>query len=121
MSLLHSIQSLLPSLLMDPPPEFAFEISASGIAMSRTRPPAAVQYAALAEGVLEPSPIKENIADLPAFTAAVRKLVPASGGRRSAALILPDNAMRLAVLEFDNLPKKEEERMSLVRFRLKKT
>ena len=57
--------------------------------------------------------------DLSAFTAAVRKLVPASGGRRTAALILPDNAMRLAVLEFDNLPEKEEERMALVRFRLK--
>lgn len=117
MSLLHSIQSIL----QDPPPEYAFEISASGIAMSRTRPPAALQYASLAEGVLEPSPIRENITDLPAFTAAVRKLVPASGGRRTAALILPDNAMRLAVLEFDNLPEKEEERMSLVRFRLKKT
>jgi type IV pilus assembly protein PilM len=117
MSLLHSIQSLLK----DPPPEFAFEISASGIAMSRTRPPATIQFAALQEGVLVPSPIRENIVDVPAFTAAVRKLVPASGGRRTAALILPDNAMRLAVLEFDSLPEKEEERIALVRFRLKKT
>jgi type IV pilus assembly protein PilM len=108
------------SLLQDPPPEFAFEISASGIAMSRTRPPAAEHYAHLAAGVLVPSPIKENITDLPAFTAAVRKLVPTSG-RRTAALILPDNAMRLAVLEFDNLPEKQEERMALVRFRLRKT
>jgi type IV pilus assembly protein PilM len=116
MNPLYAIQSLLK----DPPPEFAFEISASGIAMSRTRPPATVQYAPLADDVLVPSPIKENIADLPAFTAAVRKLVP-THGRRTAALILPDNAMRLAVLEFDNLPEKEEERMALVRFRLRKT
>jgi len=120
MSLLDSIQSLLPSLLMDPPPEFAFEISASGIAMSRTRGPATVQFAPLADGVLVPSPIKENILDVAAFTAAVQKLVP-PGGRRTAALILPDNAMRLTVLEFDNLPEKEEERIALVRFRLKKT
>jgi type IV pilus assembly protein PilM len=117
MSLLNSMQSLF----QDPPPEFAFEITASGIAMSRTRPPAAPQYAALAEGVLVPSPTKENIVDMPAFAAAVRKLVPVSGGRRTAALILPDNAMRLAVLEFENLPEKDEERMALVRFRLKKT
>jgi type IV pilus assembly protein PilM len=116
MSLLDSIQSLLK----DPPPEFAFEISASGIAMSRTRGPAAVQFASLADGVLVPSPIKENILDVAAFTAAVRKLVP-PGGRRTAALILPDNAMRLTVLEFENLPEKEEERIALVRFRLKKT
>ena len=117
MSLLNSFQSLLK----DPPPEFAFEISASGIAMQRTRPPATLQFAALAEGVLVPSPIRENIADLPAFTEAIRKLVPASGGRRTATLILPDNAMRLAVLEFDNIPEKDEEKIALVRFRLKKT
>jgi type IV pilus assembly protein PilM len=117
MSLLDSITSLL----QDPPPEFAFEISASGIAMSRTRPPATLQYSALAEGVLQPSPIRENITDMLAFAEAVRKLAPPSGGRRTAALILPDNAMRLAVLEFDNLPEKEEEKMALVRFRLKKT
>ena len=117
MSLLDSIKSLLK----DPPPEFAFEISANGIAMSRTRGPATVQYAALADGVLVPSPTRENITDLPAFTAALRKLVPPAGGRRTAALILPDNAMRLTVLEFDNLPEKEEDRMALVRFRLRKT
>jgi type IV pilus assembly protein PilM len=116
MSLLHT----LASLLKDPPPEFAFEISANGIAMSRTRGPATVQYTPLAAGVLVPSPIHENILDVPAFTAALKKLVP-SGGRRTAALILPDNAMRLTVLEFDNLPDKEEERMALMRFRLKKT
>jgi type IV pilus assembly protein PilM len=120
MSLLDSIQSLVPSLLMDPPPEFAFEISASGIAMSRTRGPATVQFTPLAEGEVVPSPIKENILNVPAFTAAVKTLVP-SGGRRTAALILPDNAMRLTVLEFENLPEKEEERTALIRFRLKKT
>ncbi len=117
MSLLDSIQAIF----QDPPPEYAFEISADGIAMSRTRLPATTQFASLAPGVLTPSPVKENIADVAAVTAAIRKLVPATGGRRTCALILPDNAMRLAVLEFDNLPEKAEERMALVRFRLKKT
>jgi type IV pilus assembly protein PilM len=116
-----SLSDTLQSLFKDPPPEYAFEIASDGIAMSRTRPPATVTYAALPEDALVSSPIKENIADLPAFTAAIRRLVPASGGRRTAALILPDNAMRLAVLEFESLPEKEEERMALVRFRLRKT
>ena len=111
----------LQSLFKDPPPEYAFEISANGVAMSRTRPPATLLFADLAEGTLTPSPVRENIADMQDFTAAVRRLVPASGGRRTAALILPDNAMRLAVLEFDNLPEKDEERMALIRFRLRKT
>lgn len=117
MSLLDSIQAIF----RDPPPEYTFEVSASGLAMSRTRPPAAVQFAPLAPGVLSPSPVRENIANVPAFTEALRKLIPATGGRRTAALILPDNAMRLAVLEFENLPEKDEERTALIRFRLRKT
>ncbi len=47
---------------------------------------------------------------------------PASGKRgRKAALILPDHAVRIAVLDFDSLPEKEEERRSLLNFRLRKS
>jgi type IV pilus assembly protein PilM len=116
-----SFSDTFQSFLKDPPPEFAFEISATSIAMSRTRPPAVAQRLPLPEGVIVPSPVKENIADPAAFEEAVRKLVPGPSGHPLCALILPDNAMRLSVLEFDNLPEKEEERAALVRFRLKKT
>jgi len=108
-------------LLEDPPPEFAFEVASDGITVSRTRPPAAVQRAALPEGVIVPSPVKDNILNPAAFAEAVAKLVPAAAGRRTAALILPDNAMRVAVLDFETLPDKEEDRLALIRFRLKKT
>jgi hypothetical protein len=110
-------------ILKDPPPEFAFDIAADGIAVSRTRPPATTQHTPLRAGVLDPSPVKENVLDAPAFAEAVKKLVPpaASGGRRTAALILPDNCVRVAVLEFDTLPEKEEERRALIRFRLRKS
>ncbi len=113
----------LKALFQDPPPEFVFEISASGIAMSRTRPPAVVQWADLPAGTLEPSPVKDNMIDTAAFAQAVARLVPATSkrGRRGAALILPDNAVRLAVLDFESLPEKHEEREALIRFRLKKT
>lgn len=113
----------LKALFQDPPPEFVFEISASGIAMSRTRPPAVVQWADLPAGALEPSPVKDNMIDTAAFAQAVARLVPATSkrGRRGAALILPDNAVRLAVLDFETLPEKHEEREALIRFRLKKT
>jgi type IV pilus assembly protein PilM len=111
------------ALLKDPPPEFAFEIAADGISMSRTRPPAAVQRAALPEGVILPSPVKDNVLDATALAQAVARLVPASTGRgrRTAALILPDNSMRLAVIDFATLPDKEEERLALIKFRLRKT
>jgi Tfp pilus assembly protein PilN len=111
------------SLLKDPPPEFAFEVGADGIAMSRTRPPAATQKLPLAPGVLVPSPVKDNVTDAEEFAAAVKALVPAASGRgrRGAALILPDNSMRIAVLDFETLPEKEDERRTLIKFRLRKT
>jgi type IV pilus assembly protein PilM len=113
----------LLDLLRDPPPEVVFEVAADGIAMSRTRPPAEVHQVPLKPGVLAPSPVKENILDLAAFTEAVRQLTPRGSGRgkRRAALVLPANSVRIAVLDFDNLPEKEEERRQLISFRLRKS
>ncbi len=118
-----SALSSLKALFKDPPPEFAFEIASDGITMSRTRPPAAVHHVALPQGVIVPSPVKDNVLDPAAFAHAVVKLVPAGTRRaqRTAALILPDNAMRLAVLDFESLPTKEEERLALIKFRMRKT
>ena len=41
--------------------------------------------------------------------------------RRPAAVILPDYAARVSVLDFDSFPSSPEEQLSLVRFRVKKT
>src|ERR1700691_6190832 len=111
------------SILRDPPREFVFEVAADGIAISRTRPPASIQHVPLMPGVIAPSPVKENILDPAAFAEAVRKLTPPSTGRRrrGATLILPDNSVRIAVLDFDALPEKEEERRPLINFRLRKS
>src|SRR5580700_8513200 len=96
-------------IFRDPPPEFVFEVAADGIAVSRTRPPSALQHLPLAPDVIAPSPVKENILDPGAFAAAVRKLAPPSTSRRKrgATVILPDNCVRIAVLDFDHLPEKE--------------
>ena len=112
------------SCLKDPPPEFAFEIAADGIAMSRTRPPAAVQHAALASGRPRPLAGKRERARRCRFGRCRQKAGSARGIRRRGAqrrLILPDNCVRIAVLEFDSLPEKEEERRALIRFRLRKS
>ncbi len=110
-------------ILRDPPPEFIIEVASDGMAISRTRPPVSVQYVPLPPGVISPSPVKENILDPAALAEAVRKLIPPATGRgkRRAALILPDNCIRIAVLDFDNLPEKEEERRPLINFRLRKS
>jgi type IV pilus assembly protein PilM len=112
----------LLDLLRDPPPEVVFEIAADGIAMSRTRPPYEVMHVPLKPGVLVPSPLKENILDPAAFSEAVRQLTPsAARGKRRAALVLPPNSVRVAVLDFDSFPEKEDERQQLISFRLRKS
>src|SRR5215472_13689810 len=113
----------LLDLLRDPPPEVVFEIAADGIAMSRTRPPAEVSHVPLKPGVLVPSPLKENILDPEAFGEAVRQLAPtgSSRGKKRAALVLPPNSVRVAVIDFDSFPEKEDERLQLISFRLRKS
>src|SRR5579863_4086624 len=122
---LHRMSFLdkLPGILRDPPPEFIIEVASDGLALSRTRPPVSVQHVPLPPGVISPSPVKENILDPAALAEAVRKLIPPATGRgkRRAALILPDNCVRIAVLDFDNLPEKEDERRPLINFRLRKS
>ena len=53
----------------------------------------------------------------------VGRLVPATNGRkrRSAALILPDYAARVQVLDFNSFPAAPDEQLALVRFRAKKS
>ena len=119
---MNNLLEKFKALLQDPPPEFAFEISADGIAMSRTDGAGAVQFAALPAGTLNPNPIAENVVDPVAYAAAVIRLVTAGlRGKRGAALILPDNSIRVAILDFDNVPDKDEEKRALIRFRLRKT
>lgn len=109
-------------IFRDPPPEFVFEVAADGIAISRTRPPAEIQHVFLPPGVLAPSPVKENILDAAAFADAVRLLTPPAGrAKRRAALVLPGNSVRIAVLDFDAFPAKEPERRPLINFRLRKS
>ncbi len=120
---MSSIFGKLKALLEDPPPEFAFEIGSDRIAMSRTSTPFAERRIGLPQGTVVPSATKDNVVDPAAFGQAVASLVPPAAGRRKrgAALILPAAAVRLAVIEFESFPAKEEERLQLIRFRLRRT
>ena len=81
--------------------------------MCRTRPPFAAREVALEAGVITATPGKDNITNPAAFASAVQGLIPSSGKRRTAALLIPDNSVRMALLEFEKLPDKEEERRAL--------
>jgi type IV pilus assembly protein PilM len=97
----------------EPPPKYAFEIGPAGLAIWHQE--RGHQFAAI-EG-LDRDPDAEILAAL------LRRNAPAANGnkRRPAALILPDSCARLALLDFDNFPRKAEEQLALIRFRLKRS
>jgi len=113
----------LKSLLQEPPPGMAFEISQAGIAAARTGARGEIEFHPLKAGTLDISPIKENVVDPDDFASAVKALAKSQAGRkhRDVALILPDYSTRLAVLDFDSFPSDPKEQASLVRFRLKRS
>ncbi len=113
----------LKSLLLDPPPGMVFEVSEAGIAAARIGSRTELDFRALEPGVLEISPLKENVIDEAAFTNAVKALATAHSARKGkdAALILPDFSTRTTVLDFDSFPSATEEQLQLIRFRLKRS
>jgi type IV pilus assembly protein PilM len=113
----------LKSLLLDPPPGMVFEVSEAGIAAARIGARTELDFRPLEPGVLEVSPLKENVLRQAEFTSAVKALATAHTSRkgRDAALILPDFSTRTTVLDFDSFPAALEEQLALIRFRLKRS
>lgn len=113
----------LKSLLQDPPPAMAFEISEAGIAAARIGARAELDFQPLKPGVLAVSPVKENVLDPDEFVLNVRQLAgsQAARKRRDVALILPDFSARISVLDFDHFPGDAKEQAALIRFRLKRS
>jgi type IV pilus assembly protein PilM len=113
----------LKSLLQDPPPGMAFEISEAGIAAARIGSRAELGFQPLKPGTVSVSPIHQNVADPEEFAEAVRALAgtQAARKRKEVALILPDFSSRIAVLDFDSFPSEPKEQLSLVKFRLKRS
>jgi type IV pilus assembly protein PilM len=111
------------SLLKDPPPVMAFEISAAGIAMARLGPHTEFGFRPLKPGTITVSPIKDNVVDTSDLAETVRGVSggAASRKRRDVAVILPDYCTRTAVLDFDSFPSDPKEQASLVRFRVKRS
>lgn len=116
------ILSKLKALVTDPPPEYVFEVSEQGIAWARPLEPAAARWRALPPGVIEANPMKDNVLSPGQFAEAIAELVPRNGSRglKRAALILPDYAARIAVLDFDTFPGDPREQLALARFRVKR-
>jgi type IV pilus assembly protein PilM len=116
MSIIHTISRLVK----DPPPEHAFEISEAGISYSHG---AETGFQAFEAGTIEVSPSADNVLRPEFLASMIGHIAPANGvkKRRPAALILPDYAARVTVLDFDTFPALPAEQLPLVKFRIKKT
>lgn len=117
----------LKQLVADPPPLLVFEISEQGVAGIRRNPKTleveARTFQPVGKGTVEASAVKENVHRPEEFQQAVEATLMDLGAakRPDIALILPDDSSRLTVLELDKLPGDAKERMTLIRWRLKKT
>jgi type IV pilus assembly protein PilM len=115
-----SFWSHITRLATDPPPGHVFELSEAGIAFSRH---GQTGFLPFEPGTLQVSPLQDNVVRPDVFSAAIQHIAPSNGGkkRRPAAVILPDHAARISLLDFDSFPASPEEQQALVRFRVKKT
>jgi len=79
------------SLLKDPPPTHAFELSEEGIAFARVTEPGQLNFLTLQPGTLIVSPGQDNVQQPDTLQAEIEKIAPPNGHRkRRAAIILPD-------------------------------
>jgi type IV pilus assembly protein PilM len=78
-------------------------------------------FAPLAAGALTPGLKVPNVADPAAMAAAVESVLGEVNAKTKAlTLVVPDAAARVLLLDFDTLPPKRQEALSVVRFRLRK-
>jgi type IV pilus assembly protein PilM len=104
-----------------PMPELAFELSADGIAFTKPGSPV-LQRASLPADAIQFHFARDNVREPQLLVETLRGLVHGDSQRlQPCALILPDHCGRSLVMDFDEWPGKEKERMDLLRFRLRKS
>jgi type IV pilus assembly protein PilM len=110
-------------------PRLAVEVRAEGVVAARAEDAAALLTAVargdMPEGAVAPGLKPGNIIDKTAVVAAVRRALDAVAGSgrersRDVTVVVPDSAVRVLFVDFDQLPSKVAEALPLVRFRLKK-
>jgi type IV pilus assembly protein PilM len=109
-----------------PHPPLVVEIASSYVAAARWGA-ANSSLEALAEqplpaGCVMPSPVEANITQPEVVRAALRRVLNEVARRGTPlALLVPDPAVRVFVLPFENLPRKSSDALPLLRWRLKKS
>src|SRR4029077_11343601 len=73
-------------------------------------------------GAIVPSPVEVNIAQPDAVRGALRRVFGrVSGHGPDLALLIPDPVVRVFILQFESFPRRADEALPLLRWRLKKS
>jgi type IV pilus assembly protein PilM len=116
-----AITQTIQRWLSEPPPEHLFEISDNGVAFVMPRDPSQSRLELFPEKALEASPSAPNLLRPQAFREALGRIATGPGKRDGAAVVIPDYDVRMAILDFEDFPSAEEDRLALIRFRLRKS
>lgn len=108
-----------------PHPPVACEIAPDYVAAARWTRTASLDGVAiepLPSGAIVPSPVEQNIVDMDEVRAAVGRVFSRLRAKNEGvALLLPDPVVRVFVLHFDTFPRKPDEAIPILRWRLKKS
>jgi type IV pilus assembly protein PilM len=116
------LNELVQRWIADPPPDYLFEITASSLACVLPRVPGEQRREVLLEAGLTASPSAPNFSRPDLYREALPKVsLQTAPKRASTALVIPDYAARIAILDFEDFPVKHEDRLELLRFRLRKS
>jgi type IV pilus assembly protein PilM len=113
-----SLNDQLQKWLSDPPPEYLFEMTEYALATASSRLPMERRTDVLPERGLAASPSAPNIMKPQLYQDVLSQV---KGKHGNSALVIPDYAVRMAVLDFEQFPSGEAERTALLRFRLRKS
>lgn len=116
-----SLTDHLQKWLSDPPPEHLFEMSEYALTAANSRMPGQQKKELLEERGLIASPSAVNILKPQLYREALERASAGARKHLNSALVIPDYAVRMAVLDFEQFPSGEAERMALLRFRLRKS
>jgi type IV pilus assembly protein PilM len=115
-----SIVDRIQRWITEPAPDYLFEMTEAALASASPRAPGQQKSDVLVERALTASPAAPNLLKPQLYRDALARSVP-DVKRTAAALVIPDYAVRMAILDFEEFPSGDEERSALLRFRLRKT
>jgi type IV pilus assembly protein PilM len=108
-----------------PHPFLAIEIApdrVAGVRFGRAGTHLAYHIQGLPKGAVNPSAVESNLANAPAVKDAVKTVCDRLGAsNEDAALLVPDPVIRVFVQHFDEFPRRAEEAIPMLRWKLKKS